>query len=616
MKFLIIGGKNAERTALKNNLSGIDGLEPELQFAGLAMEGLFKMRSGQPDIVLVDELILESEETLLQQLRQSRSEAAIFVLVSDRSDERAFELIRCGATDAVLRDDVGSAEFHSLIARLALRLESHQFMSTELSKANSRLLSVADSLSNLTWISDESGERFLFNDKWLSFGGHKLESQLSRRWLESIHPQDLKKFWAVYSQAIRAKKSYHVEYRLRRADGQFRLILESGTPMYKDGGIYIGYMGSCADISETRFTQQHIPAYPDQIAQLSTTLDHAPIGVWKLDSNLMITKANPAVAKLFSLEPDLLVGRYFQDLISSVPESVFIGVLEKGERIQLENYPVTVIVDKNRKQVFLDLAAWPLKDKSNNVVGVCVSTTEVTERHLQVQQRDDFVATLVHDLKTPLIGADRALEQMIKGGLGPVDPGQSELLTMLRRSNHQLLAMVQNLIEVYRYDAGEARFMMEEFSLYDVIVASMQEVQPSADHKQIKLKHELPRDAGFIVADRLSIRRVFLNLLDNALKFTSKGGEVNVTAQETDTIVTVSVTDTGIGIPENEQNKLFLRYWQGTTAKAFSPGTGLGLYLCRQIVSAHGGDIKVSSREKIGTTFSVVLPKQAMPRIV
>lgn len=117
-----------------------------------------------------------------------------------------------------------------------------------------------------------------------------------------------------------------------------------------------------------------------------------------------------------------------------------------------------------------------------------------------------------------------------------------------------------------------------------------------------------------MVGDRLSIRRVILNLLDNALKFTQKDGVVEVTAEEEDGKIIFRVSDTGIGIPQSEFGQLFLRYWQGNSAKQFAPGTGLGLYLCKQIVTAHGGTISVSSQSGEGTTFSVVMPKQPPPQ--
>lgn len=608
LKFLVIGLKSDERAVVKNALSGIPALDLDLQFSSQSVEGLFKMRSFQPEIVLVDELGLDS--VLLTQFKQARANALIYVVVSNDSDMRACELIRRGATDLIVRDDVASSKFTSIVVRAIERLRSAgQFQSNELGKAQSRLFGIANTLPTLAWMSDESGERILFNDKWLKFTGRSLEQELGKKWTESMHPRDLKKFMSFYTNAIRERKPYHAEYRLRTADGSFRSVWESGTPQMRSDGAFIGMLGSCADISESFLAQDLQPPSSDVIGT-STTLDHVPIGVWKLDSNLVITKANPAVATLFSVTPERLVGEAFNQVVSSIPDNTFVRVLRNGERIKLENFPVTLTLDEKRRKVFLDFAAWPLKDKLNNVVGVCVSTTEVTERLLADQQRDDFVATLVHDLKTPLIGADQALEAMIRGNLGPVDPGQSELLSMLKRSNQHLLTMVHNLIEAYRYDAGEARMSVEEFNLFELIDTCLDELSVWARQKEITLRSIFSSGNGVMIGDRLSIRRVILNLLDNALKFTAKDGLIEVSADEENDDIIFRVSDTGVGIPQSEFGQVFLRYWQGDSAKQTAPGTGLGLYLCRQIVAAHGGTITVSSRLSEGTTFSVTLPKQ------
>jgi signal transduction histidine kinase len=198
---------------------------------------------------------------------------------------------------------------------------------------------------------------------------------------------------------------------------------------------------------------------------------------------------------------------------------------------------------------------------------------------------------------------------MVNGALGNLDAGQTEVLTMLRRSNHQLLTMIQNLIEVYRYEAGQPSLGFEELDLFELIRVSMRELQALAEHRGIQLIEALPRTTGLISADRLAIRRVFLNLLDNALKFTARGGSIRISSDQDDESYTIHVRDTGIGISEGDLVGLFQRFWQGETGKRYAPGTGLGLYLCKQIVTAHNGLISVASQENQGTTFSVLLPQ-------
>jgi signal transduction histidine kinase len=187
---------------------------------------------------------------------------------------------------------------------------------------------------------------------------------------------------------------------------------------------------------------------------------------------------------------------------------------------------------------------------------------------------------------------------------------------MLKRSNHNLLAMVQNLIEVYRYEAGETILSKEPLSLYDLINNSLEEMNAWAAERQITFRVKVPPPAT-IMADRLAIRRVFLNLVDNALKFTKAGGKITISTEETNNHVELKVTDTGVGISESELPLLFSRFYQTESGRRRAMGSGLGLYLCRQIITAHGGTIGALSKLDHGTTFIIKFPKesQSIPSI-
>lgn len=490
--------------------------------------------------------------------------------------------------------------------------ESHSASEMQVitSMLQQRLKLLADAMPNMMWICDQNGDRLLFNNKWLEFTGRDLAAERDRGWMENVDQQDLQKVWKICSKALLEKQSYHVQYRLKRADGQSRLVLESATPQFSANGTFIGMMGSCSDVSMTRLTQQGISSPNTLGGSFSSTLDHAPIAIWRLDHDLVVRKVNPAVLTMLGLESSEIIGKHISSVAHSLPEKTFMGVLENGDRIQLEGYTLTLHHSKTPRQVVWDIVAWPLKDNDGNVIGVCMSSAEVSEKELISQQRDNFVAALVHDLKTPLVGADRTLEQMVNGALGSLDPGQTDVLNMLRRSNHQLLLMIQNLIEVYRYEAGEPTMTVEELDLSELINVAMAELKALAEHKGVHLTANLSEPI-YMNGDRLALRRVFLNLLDNALKFTSRGDKVWVTFRREKDKIKLTVGDTGIGISLHDQKKLFRQFFQGEAGKRYAPGTGLGLYLCKQIINNHGGTIDVESFEGQGTTFTITIPISA-----
>jgi signal transduction histidine kinase len=230
------------------------------------------------------------------------------------------------------------------------------------------------------------------------------------------------------------------------------------------------------------------------------------------------------------------------------------------------------------------------------------------ERERLLEQRDNVMAVLTHDLKSPLIGADRVLELFVTGALGQVSSEQGELLSKLKKSNQELLNNIQNLLELYRYDRGAQTLRFSETDLLPILSKCLEELKPQIENCKLKVRLLLPEQLTLVKVDATAIKHVFFNLIQNAIKFTPEGGEIEISAQEPSGVVIVKVKDTGKGIPREEQESLFKPFSRGTLGKKYKTGTGLGLYLCYQIVKAHHGVLTCISEDGAGTTFVVSLP--------
>jgi signal transduction histidine kinase len=226
-----------------------------------------------------------------------------------------------------------------------------------------------------------------------------------------------------------------------------------------------------------------------------------------------------------------------------------------------------------------------------------------------IEQREDFIATLTHDLKTPIVGANMVLTALLDGTLGALSQQQSEIIGKLRTSNHALLKMIHNLLEVYKYESGPESLALEDVDLVDVIKFCAEDVKPLIENKSLFLRLNVPSCKVEAVCDRYAIQRVLVNLLGNAIKFTPTGGEIIVAVDDGEEEVCLKVTDTGSGINPRDQHRLFQRFWQGEPGRRYAAGTGLGLYFCRHVVRAHGGTINCESTPGAGSTFCVQLPK-------
>lgn len=235
----------------------------------------------------------------------------------------------------------------------------------------------------------------------------------------------------------------------------------------------------------------------------------------------------------------------------------------------------------------------------------------IAERDRIDRQRQDFVSRLTHDLRTPLVAADRMLGLLQDGVLGEISPQIGEALTIMGRSNRNLLEMVNKLLDVYRYESGSKTINLQPLNLQELLDQVVQELKPIAISKNLELTAKLDQDVT-VKGDRLELLRVFNNLIGNALKFTEAGSvhvSLNLAQSETNkSEVVIAIADTGAGIPTEEQPFLFQRFRQGNHQKQ---GSGLGLYLSHYIISAHDGKILVKSPNldtQQGSTFFVHLP--------
>jgi signal transduction histidine kinase len=236
----------------------------------------------------------------------------------------------------------------------------------------------------------------------------------------------------------------------------------------------------------------------------------------------------------------------------------------------------------------------------------------VDERDQIARQREDFVSWMTHDLRTPIVAAERMLMLFQQGALGELSPGMQEAITTMARSNRNLLAMVNTLLEVYRYEAGRKTLIFSPINLQEVGEEVIQELSPLADEKKLSLKYQIGENVNTkVVGDRLELHRVFTNLIGNAIKFTDTGSvEVRLSnsphgSEPYASWLIIEVQDTGPGISPEDQKILFERFRQGSHKRS---GSGLGMHLSRKIVEAHQGTVEVKSELGKGSLFIVRLP--------
>jgi signal transduction histidine kinase len=231
---------------------------------------------------------------------------------------------------------------------------------------------------------------------------------------------------------------------------------------------------------------------------------------------------------------------------------------------------------------------------------------EVASKH-----KSDFLANMSHELRTPLnaiIGFTQVLQQKL---FGDVNDKQEEYLEDIHGSASHLLALINDVLDLSKVEAGQVELDFEPFSLREALERSVVVVRERASKNGVSLALEPSSDVELVQGDERRIRQVLFNLLSNAVKFTPQGGTVDVSSARLDGEVHVSVTDTGPGIAPEDQERIFEEFQQTDVGEAQGEGTGLGLALSKKLIELHGGRIWVTSEPGKGATFTFTLPAGA-----
>ena len=327
-----------------------------------------------------------------------------------------------------------------------------------------------------------------------------------------------------------------------------------------------------------------------------------------------------------------------QQIIESPPDLILLDVMMPG----IDGYEVTRRIRSNTELPYIPILLITAFTESSVVEGLDAGADDfirkpfdtdellarvrsllrlkhsLDEQQKMARQREDFVSRMTHDLRTPLVASDRMLNLFQQEIFCKISPEMKQAIAVMIRSNHNLTQMVNNLLEVYRIEAGKKTLNSETCNLPEMLIEVVQELNPIANDKGLTLKvdtsalEKLGENAGVVTGDRLELRRVFTNLIGNAIKFTDTGGieaRIFESAENNEkNLVTIEIEDTGYGIAAEDQATIFERFRQGRNKRA---GSGLGLHLSRLIVEAHGGAIEIFSEVGKGSVFTVRLPKQS-----
>lgn len=457
------------------------------------------------------------------------------------------------------------------------------------------------------YMREPKGKRVLYVDPHIAqITGYEPAQWLGEGMLErALHPEDRARVLAEIAKAQKDDAQLSIVYRLQRPDGGTVWVRDASEPIDHEGEAR--RRGFLYDIT----AQREAEIMRERQARLAFgVIDAALDGMCLTNREGRILFANTRMLKLteeLQLPDKGTAGermRALGDRLDPADLEVIDRLIADPEQRLLHEFEFS---DGDRSfQGYFS----PLESADGEYLGRIWTIHETTEERALERLRRGFTASVSHELRTPLTSILGYLE-LLRDGLTDLDPKQERYLEVIDRNANRLLHLVNDLLFVAQIQAGNFEIERHELDPIDLARAAVESARPAADAKRIDLSFHAGASHS-IFGDPVRIGQALDNLISNALKFTSEGGNVRVRAEVGEGTCAFVVTDDGIGIPQADQARLFDRFFRSSNAGENAvPGTGLGLTIVRAIIEAHGGTIDLQSSPGTGTTARIEIPALA-----
>ena len=321
------------------------------------------------------------------------------------------------------------------------------------------------------------------------------------------------------------------------------------------------------------------------------SLKDASIGI---DKNNIILFANQQALQLLGLKGEETVGKSTEDL--KTKNDLFRFLVENDNK-----NPFKIVLD-GKENYYIKEAIDVSQGESNNKVIVLKNITSFKELDVA---KTDFIATISHELKTPLASSDFSLKLLEDDRVGKEE--QKELIQQLKNDNQRMLRILSELLNLSQVEAGKIQLDIQSVSPYQVVENSIKAISTAAKEKELQVEKDLEPKLPDIKVDPDKINWVLNNFLTNAIKYSQNEGTIKIAAKRTDGIVSFAVTDKGPGIDQAYLSRIFERYYQ-VPGRSEKKGSGIGLAICKEFIEAMGGTVWVESQIGEGSTFGFNIP--------
>ena len=550
--------------------------------------------------------------------------------------------------------------------RAAIVLQRHR-AEQALQRSEERFRGFADAAPAILWVTEPDGFCSFISQGWYEFTGQGEDEGLGFGWIDAMHPDDQKEAIKHFLSANEQKEAFSIEYRLRRADGAYRWIIDAARPRFSQDGQFLGYAGNVLDITERKQSEEEMATLLAmekrrarllaQVANASKSMNAA----LSMDSiSQILTEEARSIIRAHQAVTSLTISESWAQAINAVSLSdkyaryrsysekpdgsgIYIEVCRTNRPMrmtqqELEAHPAWKGFGKHAKD-HPPMRGWlavPLighggknlglvqltdkvqgefteEDEAILVQLAAIASAGIENAHLyeqvreQDQRKDEFLATLAHELRNPLAPIRSGLAVL---KLAPSVDATVKTREIMERQVAHMVHLIDDLLDVSRITRGKVQLKKERVDICTVLDAALDLSRPHIEESRHGLFISAPKEPLLLDVDPTRMSQVVSNLLNNAAKYTPKGGRIELSAERDGSEAIIQVRDNGVGFTPGALPKLFELFSQvGKTLDRSQGGLGIGLALVKRLVEMHGGHVTAKSQGVgQGSTFAVHLP--------
>ena len=414
----------------------------------------------------------------------------------------------------------------------------------------------------------------------------------------------------IISRIKRGERIDHYETVRKRKDGTLFLVGVTVSPIRDENEIIIGASKIARDITEQKSAEQ-------KQAMLAAIIDSSDDAIVSKNLDGIITSWNHGAEKIFGYKPEEAIGRHITLIIPENrrdEETEIIGKIRRGEGV---THFETIRITKDRREINISLTVSPVKDRKGKVIGASKVARDITEKVEVDKQRqlfterlqeinhykDEFMAMASHELKTPLT-VIKANLQILEHKMQ--DDNKIYFVNKTLNQVNKLSNLISDLLDVSKIQTGALELKRTNLLLVPFLTEIIESIQQTSSNHEIILKANNKK--LMVRADRDRLEQVVINILTNAIKYSPNGKKVTVDANIKDEYIIMKVTDYGIGIPGDDLDKVFTRFFRVRGLASTFSGSGIGLYISSEIIKRHGGNMWVESEINKGSSFYFSIP--------